>query len=247
MTTYDAVEGVPSLADVDPGLPSENRIAMTNDPNSPLWREAADVEAEVFIGAGYVDDAATLAKEYEMYLPATTMVGVSRGDEIVGAIRFIHYDDNIGFKTINDVDKGLLKLDEDSLDMLGKIYENTVTEVATISTKKERRGLAGEGIQLMAEMYGAILAVADMHNAPYVLASFDQVYFRRFSRFFGEAVIPIGPAVDYMGSPTIPVIMDVHRVYDYLKETGKDDFVAILDRVGKEIVDESRAINPHSQ
>lgn len=235
---------------VEQGIESVNSgttLIITDDPSSSIWRQAADIEAEVFIERGYVATAEELAEEYAPYLGKSSMIAAIVGGNVVGSGRVIHYDPQVGFKTLKDVEKGRLTVDSQGRDILVKVPLEKVMEIGTLSIEKAYRGMRSYQFGLNIELYGAILEVGRRAGSPYILASFDDQYFRRFMRYFGPAVKQLGPAVDYMGTPTIPAIMNMEDAYVGFKERGLAELVHTLDDAGHKLSYEHRPINTAGQ
>jgi hypothetical protein len=194
----------------------------------------------------YVESPDELAEEYEPYLPNTMMIAASRDGQVVGSVRVIKYSPETGFKTLKDAEEGKLTIDENGRELLAAIELRQAIEIGTISIKPEWRKMPGANMGLNLELYGAILGVGQQLGAPYVIASFDERYFRRFQRFFGENVRQLGPAVDYMGSPTLPVIMDMAKTFQNIEENNPD-LKAILEQSTQKLRNENRPYNTDIQ
>ena len=220
---------------------SNIQLIICNDPSTANWEQAVNVEAEVFIGSKYVETKEELAKEYEPYLPVTNMVAAEIDGEIHGSVRFIHYDPEIGFKTLNDAKSGKLQIEPEHWAYLETIDPNDIVEIGTIAVSKEYQ-TRGPSLKLSQHLYGAIFQLGKQNDEPYVLASFDARYYEGFVSWFGPSVRQLGPAVDYMGSETIPAILDIQEVRDYLAaQAGFEEQVDALDTAGDRLVMDPQA------
>lgn len=224
----------------------EDALRLITDNTDPMWAEAINVEAQVFIGSDYVENAGQLEAEYEPYMPNTMMIAASRGGEVVGSVRVIRYSPDVGFKTLKDAEEGKLLIDEAGQQLLDGIELGQAIEIGTISIKPEWRKMPGANLGLNLELYGAIFGVGQQLDAPYVIASFDERYFNRFQRFFGENVRQLGPAIDYMGSPTLPVIMDMAKTFENI-EQNNPDLKDIIEQSIQKLANEDRPNNINTQ
>lgn len=192
---------------------------VITDKLHPLWQQGLDNEAQVFIESGYVDNAEELGGEYEKYLPKTEFIIVQQDSIAAGSVRAIFYDPEIGFKTIDDINSGKLSISEESKRLLDDIDLSNVFEIGTLAVQARYRGHADDEGRLSVALYGAIFAETKHHDCRYVLASFDERYFNSFKSIFGPAVRELGPATDYMGSPTVPALLDIPGLFEYVAET----------------------------
>lgn len=208
------------------------QLSVTRDTDSEVWKQAAQNEADVFIKSGYIDSADELAEEYAPYLPKTFMLGVEVDGKVAGSIRFIDYDPKSGFKTMSDIEKGRLIVDEAGQKLLAETDPAKMVEIGTIAVDKAYQASSSNNdFKLVGEFYGSIYNIGTKRDVPFVLASFDAQYFNRFVKLMGPGVKQLGPAVDYMGSPTIPALLDVNEAYASLKEFGFTDLVDQIDAV----------------
>jgi hypothetical protein len=196
------------------------RLLILENPGTPNWERATEVEAEAFIRRNYVADKEELAKEYEPYLPMTRIVAAEVDGVIQGATRLIDYDPSIGFKTVNDAKAGKLEIWPEGQRILDEVDPNDITEVGTIAVSEEYLSKGGNSLTLSQQLYGAIYQMGKQHDKPHVIASFDEDYYNGIIKWFGTGERQLGPAVDYMGSKTVPSIMDIQKVQDNLREVG---------------------------
>ncbi|HVX23744.1 MAG TPA: hypothetical protein VG992_00110 [Candidatus Saccharimonadales bacterium] len=213
--------------EVVPALFDGVHIAVT--PDSLHWQTAADIEAEIFIEKDYVQSAAELADEYAPYLGVTEFVGVHRNGLAEGSTRLIFYSPDTGFKTLTDIKEGRLTIDESGYAKLAALDLHSTFEVGTLSVARDMRGKPEDAGRISVALYGAIYGEARRHDAPYMLASFDEDYFHRFKGIFGPGVQQLGPSTDYMGSPTVPVLMDINQLHDHLSANFPDVFSAAIE------------------
>jgi hypothetical protein len=194
------------------------RIEEIADQNHPYWEEAADVEAQVFIDCGYADSKEKLERKYAPYVARMTMLPLLLGEEVVGAARMADHtpeEGPYGFITLNDTeedrpDGDRLELSESGLQIVQGLDLPNTQEVVTISLKEEYRG--AHGFKLVGYLYQAIHQRAVERGYNSTIASFDRGYFGGFRLRFRPAVVPLGPAVEYMGSPTVPAHIDIPQI-----------------------------------
>lgn len=209
----------------------QTRLYMLSDPESPQWKAAEAVEAQNFIKRGYVESAEELAEEYRPYLPQTTMAAVEVNGEVVGAVRFITYDPEIGFKTIHDIESGRLVADEQGKQILAGIDPSKYVEIGTIAVDEDFRRNPNNELEVTSQLYGIIKTFGESHDAPDLMASFDEKYFNRFITLMGPSVRTLGPPIDYMGSNTIPAVLNLEQAYHFIAESGLDTVIADIDGV----------------
>jgi hypothetical protein len=186
------------------------QVQVLDDPGSPDWQAAAQIEANVFIEKGYVKSPEELAEEYAPYLGSTAMIALKLDMRTVGALRVIDYDPTVGFKTEHDISEGRLLLDEQGEEIMANLDRYKTLEAGTIALPEELR--ASHGKKYAAILYGAFHVLVKSRNKDTAIASFDAGYFRGFARKYSDFVTAIGPAVHYMGSPTVPAVMDATKV-----------------------------------
>jgi hypothetical protein len=186
-------------------------LIVTTDPSSTNWERITDVEAGVFMASKYVDSKAELAKEYDPYRTTSEMVGLRflRTDDLIGASRMSDPHPKNGIKTVRDIAAGRLELSPDGRDALARINLSRTMEIGTLALEEQYRGARGLGYVALLYAAGYARAISKGHD--HVLASFDANYFRGFGRKYSFAV-PLGPPKDYMGSPTVPVLIEVDKV-----------------------------------
>jgi hypothetical protein len=204
-----------------PQVPEKNELNTMHEPHVTLvlpgvegWSDATNLEAITFIRRQFVGSSEELAEEYESYLSKTSMIVVRNPDtpdKVSACARMVDYDPNVGFKTTDDAlnsDKSL-EISETGWETLDSIDHEDIAEVGTISAR------AGAG----AELYGAIIGFG-LDREPgqechFVIASLDeQVLTRLIKPLFGDSVKILGPAADYMGSMTVPILIDLERAWD---------------------------------
>jgi hypothetical protein len=210
-------------------------VKMTKDPTSAVWFDAAMVEYDIFKGAKYVGEPGELYEEYEKYNDECTMFALYDGERTIGAIRIIDYNPDVDFKTINDAQQGLLDIDDEGWELIEDINPNDMFEVGTIGLDPEYRIKRGEGMHAVTQLYGVLFAYGAEHEKPHVLASFDERYLRRFERIYGPGVTRLGPAKMYMGSDTVPVLINLNDVHDYLQSAGLQDHEEALLTAGNNV------------
>lgn len=208
------IYGIETEAEVlSPGL------HMIHDRGSEAWAAAAEIEASVFTESGYVDTAEELSEEYRKYESVSGFaVVVDESGEVTGSMRVIAHEEGIGIKTFDDITKGRLELNEDGKDILELIDPSGILEVGTIAVRTDMRGRPEDEGKASVQLYGALVAECERQDRRYAVASFDADYFERFSQIFGPSCIKLGPAVDYMGSMTVPAILDMPALYEYIGE-----------------------------
>lgn len=205
----------------------ETGALVITDRDSSDWKMAERVEAQVFIDADYVDSQDELAEEYAKYAPKSEFILIKKDGVPAGSTRIIMYDEAIGFKTIDDVYTGRLEITDEGEKLLAQIPFEKTFEVGTIAVPEEFRDTPDNEDRVASQLYGMIFSEADKKGIDYALASFDDNYFHRFSSLFGDGCFQLGEAVDYMGSKTVPVLLDKQKMRAYMDETmpGAYDFI----------------------
>lgn len=188
-------------------------VVLATAPESPDWKVAEAVEAEVFIKEGYVTTKEELDREEAPYLPKTEMTALTLGGLVIGATRLYSRVEGVGpygFKTLNDAAAGRLELDERGQQIVDSMDLDRTLEVGTIALLEEYRGI--HGFKLVGYLYEFIYNKAVAEGYSNVIASFDRKFFAGFYRRFAPAVTALGPAHPYIGSPTIPAHIDVATI-----------------------------------
>lgn len=210
------------------GNPTDVELALCHNPQSKLWQEAAQLEAQVFMSSRYVANADELFQAYAQYEPRTRMLATIKNGKVVGAMRVINYDPNVGLKTLNDSKNGLLTLSAEGQALLRETDPNQVVEVGTIALDEEYRGKTEDEAYMISSLYGGIYSLTLQENTPNIIASFDEDYYERFVKLFGPSVTALGPPTDYMGSKTVPVLMNVERLKEYFISINAEPYVDSL-------------------
>lgn len=223
--------------EVDKGQ-SDIELFMLRNPSSRDWDATEAVEAEVFVESGYVETRDELIKEYEPYLTETVKLAVKNNEEIIGGASFITFSPDIGFKTLNDAEHGRIVIDEQGYEALEGIDLSRSFEVGTFALKSEHRTNPSEALHVISQFYAAVYAFSKNNDLPNVLASFDAEYLDRFSMLFGPALQRLGPAVEYMKTPTVPVLFNVDKLDEYLEAINASDYLKQLLQIGQTIVHE---------
>lgn len=222
-------------------------ITFTENPDSLTWHQAQEVEFKVFSESGYVKSQEELAKDYEVYDPYTGFALTRLAGEPAGAVRMIFHNPETGFKTTNDAQTGELTIDDEGWEFIAKLDPDTIMEIGTISIPEELRGELENGLRLNSDLYGAIYAISKARSIDWLIASFDHEYLERFGKIFGASITRLGPAKDYMGSPTVPVIINVEDAIQSVADVGLQDTFDSIHAVAAELKHEHRPAGPSSQ
>jgi len=209
-------------------------LKQSSNPESRVWQDTIPVESTIFKMANYADPE-ELQHEYEPYESETTMVALYEGDEAVGEIRIIDYNPAVGFKTIHDIREGRLDIDEKGRELLDALDLEETFEVGTIGLKEGYRTQPGDEMHPITQLYGMIYTYGLDNGKPYVLASYDEKYLGRFEGMYGAALTRLGPAKEYMGSPTVPVFIDLRRMQETFRTTGLGEFEEMLFAAGRNV------------
>lgn len=212
-----------------------DQIDVVLDPLSPEWQQGEQVEASVFMEKDYVTGAGELAAEYAPYVAHTEFVVIKRDGELAGSTRVIHYSPDAGFKTLTDIHQGRLQISETGRKILESLDLSKTFEVGTLAVTPEMRARPENEGRVAVSLYAALYAEALHHQTPYVLASFDEDYFNRFKGIFGPGVQELGPATNYMGSPTVPVLMDTETLVQHL-EQNFPEMRAVIEDMAAQVV-----------
>lgn len=201
-------------------IPTDYDAKITQKKDSKVWQDAEQVEFDVFERAGYVKNLNVLRGEYEKYDRETTMVTLYDQTRPIGAIRMIDYDPEIGFKTIDDAQEGELTIDDEGWEIIDTIDPKKVLETGTISLAPEYRYRRTEGLHAVDQLYSILYTYAREKDKEYLVASYDKSYLRRFERIYGDTLVRLGPPKDYMGSETVPVLIDLGAMSSLLQASG---------------------------
>lgn len=203
--------------------------ALTTPLNAWILRQSLRLEYNTFLDSGYVESFAELGEEYAPYLSDSTFLSVVRDDKVVGTARILDWSES-SFKTLNDIESDRLK----SFDPHPVEDPEHTFEVGTLSVEPAYRHT-----DVAILLYGAMLAKSRVEEKPSLLASFDDDangYLRSFETLFPSGVSRLGPPVDYLGSPTTPVLIDMNEAYRGLASVP--EIRALLDSV-KVVTDKS--------
>jgi len=200
---------------VPPNLAGRLQIVTSTDPSSAVWQEAAAIEAQVFNECGY-DTPEQLTAEYAPYVETSEMIGLLRKTDrddpgvMIGASRVADPHPKEGLKTIHDIEIGRLKLDELGRSALkGVDLEHGTMSIDTISLDEKFRYGASAGY--VGLLYAAQYVRAVNKGYKNIVATFDSGYWGGFQKRFSHFVVPLGPAVQYQGSPSVPALIDVTK------------------------------------
>lgn len=210
------------------------RIKRTRKRDSPVWADALRIEHDVFKRAGYIQGPDELEEEYIPYTNSE-MVAIYRDGEVVGEIRIINYDPEVGFKTVNDIKRQRLQVDSEGQKLIDTIDPNMMFEVGTIGLDKSYRSTPDDTIHPVTQLYGVIYTYALENNKPYVIASYDEAYLQRYEGLYGASMIRLGPATEYMGSPTVPVLVNMKMMKEYFTQAGLGEFEDALLTAGRSV------------
>lgn len=200
--------------------PGDFDLFMVTDPDSRQWQSAAGIEASVFIEKNYVKSQAELEEEYEPYLGQSDfLLATSRDFGPVGSVRCI-VDGPAGFKTLNDIRVGRLTANPEGQSLVGSVPPEKMLEIGTLAVPAAFR--SRDNGRVAAQLYGAIFGYMKPRELTHVIASFDGEYWGNFKGIFGDTVTAIGPPVDYMGSPTVPALMNVYDMHERTRELSQE-------------------------
>lgn len=208
--------------------PSQDILRYENDPLSQAWHDAAALEAEVFIKAGYVESQDELAEEYGKYLPKSEFIIAERDGVIGGSVRVITYGEETGFKTIDDIHSGKLEVTERGEQLISQLDQERTLEVGTLGVLESFRG-GSEELRLSTVLFGAIYQATKKHDCDWVLASFDERFYGGFKMLFDPGVEALGPATDYMGSPTVPAVIHVETLMNHAQNVWSEVHATMLE------------------
>jgi len=205
---------------------------VISDPNAFGWNIASTLEAEVFRARNYSETIEEHQQEYRPYQESSVFLLYPDGPhELPLSSMRVIYPSKKGFKTINDIQAGRLQLSREGREILSGVRSDQMLEAGTIGVVPELWHTFGE-TEASIPLYGGLVALTRQTRAPYVLASFDAEYFERFSRIFGSDCRALGPAVQYMGTPTLPVLMHAEGVVQYAQKRLRwvgDGIAAVAD------------------
>jgi hypothetical protein len=218
-------------------------LVLCHNPNSDTWRQAEDNEYDNFKAAGYVGSREEMREIYKPYEPVSQMIVSKHAGKVVGSVRMITYDESIGFKTINDAlkaegEKDKLELSPEGWEAVNRVDPRTMVEVGTLSLDEDYRTTPGASEHMVTSLYGIIYARTLAMGTPNIIASFDEDFFGRFKGLFGPAIKEIGPALDMMGSKTVPSLMNTGEIEDYFRAIGIGDYVDELAAYGTLLTEE---------
>lgn len=180
------------------------------------WNTARGIEANVFVKKGYLSSEEKHKEEYAPYEASSKFLLLQQGGPQglpIGSLRAI-YPSPAGFKTINDIEAEHLQLDKSGQEILRGIPPDQMLEAGTVCVVPELWH-ALDTTEASIPMYGGLVGLTRLAGVPFVIASFDEEYFGRFSRIFGPDCRALGPAVNYMGTPTLPVLIHAENVVKY--------------------------------
>jgi hypothetical protein len=214
-------------------LHHHDEIQIISDPMDIAWQQGFEIEAPVFVRAGYVSSTEELAREYEKYLPSTRFILAKRDGEPGGSVRIVSYNAVVGFKTLDDIKLGKLEINSQGIESLANLPLEQTLEVGTLAVDEDLRGKSDEENRLAVVLFGAIYGITQETNCNYVIASFDEKFYRGFRFIFGKGVVALGPGTDYMGSKTVPALINVTQIMDHAKNKWPDMYNVMIDSAAK--------------
>lgn len=206
----------------------QDTLRYESDPNSTSWNEAEALEAEVFIKAGYVESQEELAEEYKKYLPKSEFIVAERDGVIGGSVRIITYGAETGFKTVDDIKAGKLETTERGEQLVNQLDMERTLEVGTLGVLDSFRG-GSEELRLSTVLFGSIYQATRKYDCDWVLASFDERFYEGFKMLFDPGVEALGPATDYMGSPTVPALIHVETLMNHAESVWSEVHKTMLE------------------
>ena len=209
-------------------------IIATSDPNSQVWQDAADVEAERFLKEKYFESRAKIDEKYDPYLDHTLMVSVRHKGITLAMARLVLPNQSAGMPTLKDLDdpKSTLTIDATTREGLYRAIgiENCL-EIATIAAPD----LQDASISVQdRSIYclGGVLAVAHDNDLGYLIAGLDFGGYLLYRMKYGsDCIWPIGEKVMYHGSWSVPILANVERAL----RSGDED-VKTATKIGFEAV-----------
>lgn len=212
---------------IDKNKDNDNfQLKRSSNPESQVWKDAIPVEYEVFKQSGYVEDSDEIEHTYAPYETQSTMHTLYQEGVPIGEIRIIDYDPIVGFKTLDDIENGILEVDENGRERLDALDLTKTFEVGTIGLDENFRTTPEEEFHPIMLLYGTIYTYGHDNNRPNIIASFDEKYLERFAGMYGTSLTHLGPAKKMMGSPTVPVLIDLNRMQQSFKAMGPEAFEA---------------------
>lgn len=214
MTTIDQQAPGPQPDPSMERVAGQEYIRRITDLDSPEGVRAQEIEAQIFIEAGYVESAEELAEDYADYKEASHFVVVEKDGNIMGVLRIID-NTSKGLKTLNDAHGGGLTITPEGWEMIEQTDPTKIAEIGTIGVDKPYRGI-GSGRALV-KLYGAIIAHCEENGVDTLVANMDEDYYQTFKLMFEDTIKEVGPLVEYMGSPVVPLYMKPFDMLDHLR------------------------------
>ncbi len=202
-------------------------LLRIRDQASKIWQESEQIETEVFLESGYIQDASDMVAEYGRYRPESNFITVRDKNVVLGAVRVILSNTSVGLKTVNDIRAGRLETNDAGSQLLDEYPSSKIAlDVGTLAVDKSYRGVRIPLSDMVSSMlFSGILDLADQLDStttapntsvarrPVVTASFDEEYALFIRSIVGNGIHLLGPATaDYMGSPTVPALIDCLQV-----------------------------------
>lgn len=158
-------------------------------------RAAKTLEYETFLGENYVtsnEDHEVL--EYRDYDDQSDFFIVVEASEVVGVLRRIRGS----MKTIED-----FTLPTSTLEKL----KGRTQELGTGAVRRDKRGTPG--LAYIAALFRAVWQDSLRSGVQFWVFSLDKRIFHLVTKWFKFEIEELGPGVDYMGSFTIPAMLDI--------------------------------------
>ncbi len=198
-----------------PGSDTALLCGHTDDPGFVLSARrlvARQYRAESYVSDADIDETGVLRPEVDPYHPTSTyFVAVDpESRTVVATIRQIEYDHSTG-PTSFPMISNLVLSDE----ARGPLYE---TDPATWV---ELSGLAKEtwvSTDIVNRLYREMWARSFAEGHSHWLIAADSRLARRLKGIFLSSMVEAGPPTDYLGSPTVPLYMEVSKGVDGLCE-----------------------------
>jgi ornithine decarboxylase len=172
-------------------------------PGSPAFDEAVMLEHEVFARSGFLEPDGTL-QSFRRYDAVSRFIVTRAGDGSAATAMRVVEASPMGFTVLHK-----MPISPMGWDLVESIGFDNMTEVLSLSSSRP-------SVRTSVEAYAAGWFDIKARGREHFVTAIDARVLAMIERRLGNIAIRLGDPVDFMGSPTVPVVFD-------LRERAEDD------------------------